>query len=150
VARPQVVPAPAALVAYDASVERGPAQPSTPVRSRIKRERARPRSTAPARTVSSPEAELALLDRAQRALERDPATALALSEQHARDYPHGLFAQEREVLAIEALLKLRQRAAAVTRAEDFVKHFADSPHARRVRALLDRSQRGATPAMSSP
>jgi hypothetical protein len=88
----------------------------------------------------SPDAELTLLKQAQATLDHDATTALALAEQHAKLYPRGLFAQEREILAIEALLKLRQRSAALARAKDFVARYPDSPHARRVRSLIERSQ----------
>lgn len=87
----------------------------------------------------APESELALLQRSQAALDRDAAAALALAEEHARDYPNGLFTQEREILAIEALLKLRRRPTALARAEAFLERYPESPHSRRVRALLDRS-----------
>jgi hypothetical protein len=89
---------------------------------------------------ASPEAELALLQRAQATLDHDASAALGLAEQHARLYPRGMFTQEREILAIEALLKLRQRPAALARARTFIERFPESAHARRVRALLERSQ----------
>lgn len=106
-------------------------------------ERAHPEPRA---ASMSPEAELALLERAQTTLDRDASAALALAEQHARLYPKGMFAQEREILAIEALLKLRQRSAALSRARAFVERFPESAHARRVRALLERSQPTNAPA----
>ena len=93
----------------------------------------------------APERELVLLQRSQSALDRDPGAALALAEEHARDYPRGVFAQEREILAIEALLKLRRRPEALARAELFLQRYAESPHSRRVRALLERSH-GLAPA----
>ncbi|HMI92281.1 MAG TPA: hypothetical protein VK509_12985 [Polyangiales bacterium] len=108
--------------------------------------RARPLRNAPAKAPHTrarspqPERELELLRRAQSALARDPRAALALSEEHARVHRDGVFAQEREVLAIEALLKLRQSTAARARAERFITRFPQSPHARRVRALLARTQ----------
>lgn len=102
--------------------------------------RTTPTATPP---TPSPERELSLLQRSQAALDGDPAAALALAEQHARDYPAGVFAQEREMLAIEALLKLRDKRAAVSRAEKFVQRFPDSAHVRRVRALLERASVGA-------
>jgi len=87
----------------------------------------------------SPERELVLLQRSQSALDRDARAALAFAEEHARDYPQGVFAQEREILAIEALLKLRQRSAALARAGRFLQRHPESPHSTRVRALLERS-----------
>lgn len=108
-----------------------------PAVKHARRERAHPEPRAES---VSPEAELTLLQRAQATLDRDPSAALALAEQHAGLYPQGMFTQEREILAIEALLKLRQRPAALARAQAFVERFPDSAHSRRVRALLDRSQ----------
>jgi hypothetical protein len=114
-----------------------PAVASTPS---VRRPRARHEPPAtPAPAAPLPEAELALLKQAQAALDREPRTALALVEQHAQSYPRGLFAQEREILAIEALLKLRQKPAALARAQAFVQRYPESPHARRVHSLLERS-----------
>lgn len=96
------------------------------------------RSAPAAASQPAPERELSLLQRSQAALDGDPAAALAHAERHARDYPEGVFAQEREMLAIEALLKLRDKRAAVARAARFVRRFPDSAHVRRVRALLAR------------
>jgi hypothetical protein len=84
-----------------------------------------------------PDAELALLQRAQAALGEQPAQALELAERHAGMYPDGVFVQEREMIAIGALLKLHHRPEAIARAELFVQRHADSPHALRVRNLLE-------------
>jgi hypothetical protein len=130
-ASPVVAAAPAITPAMPVPLDAKPAI------KHVRREQSHPEPHAPS---VSPEAELRLLQPAQDRLEREPSVALALAEQHARLYPHGLFAQEREILAIEALLKLRQRPAAVSRAQAFVERYPDSAHARRVRALLERSQ----------
>ncbi|HKP62870.1 MAG TPA: hypothetical protein VJV78_39315 [Polyangiales bacterium] len=99
-----------------------------------------PRRTSPppkaATLQADPKAELELLAEAQRALERDPRTALSRTERHAELYPQGLFVQEREMIAIRALLKLKQRNAALTRAADFLARYPTSPHARQLRPLL--------------
>jgi len=89
--------------------------------------------------ASSPEAELRLLQQAQAALRDDPALTLKRTDEHLRVYPSGVFSEEREMIAIEALQKLKHRAAAWQRARSFVERFPLSPHARRVRALLDAS-----------
>jgi hypothetical protein len=81
-------------------------------------------------------AELALLERAQRVLRSDPAAALALAEQHRAQYARGSLAQEREVLAIEALLRLDRRQAAEKRAHAFEQRYPESSHLVRVRDLL--------------
>ncbi|HMJ10048.1 MAG TPA: hypothetical protein VK524_01520 [Polyangiaceae bacterium] len=111
--------------------------------------RTRPTKSAPAAARPHPEREIELLQRAQAALDADPATTLALAREHLRAHPDGVFAQERELLAIEALLKLRQRARAVERAQAFVQRFPASPHGRRVRALLERSH-SRVPATTPP
>jgi hypothetical protein len=115
--------------------------------------RERPTAVTPApaepKREPRPERELELLKRAQAALDADPGTTLALAGEHLRAHPDGVFAQERELLAIEALLKLRQRARAVERAQAFVQRFPASPHGRRVRALLERSH-SLAPATTSP
>lgn len=83
-----------------------------------------------------PEAEAQLLHRAQDALSRAPAQALALGQEHARRFPRGLLVQEREVLAIDALLRLEHRAEAERRAEAFARAFPNSSHRRRIETLL--------------
>ena len=94
----------------------------------------------PPRTLSArkPERldELGLLRSAQAALGEDAARSLALADEHFSRFPRGVFAEEREMLAIEALQKLRRRAAALARARAFVRDFPESAHARRVQALL--------------
>jgi hypothetical protein len=158
VARPRAQPAPAVEVASPAAPNAKPT-PVTPSvqpavepmpRQRPKaRAASKPRALAASDASASPavtpppasaERELVLLQRSQGALDRDPSAALLVAEEHARDYPHGVFAQEREILAIEALLKLKQRAAALMRAELFLRHHPESPHSTRVRALLERSR----------
>jgi hypothetical protein len=89
-----------------------------------------------------PAAELELLRRAHAVLRRDPSAALELAERHASEYPRGVFAQEREILAIEALLKQRKRALAFARAEQFVDRYSSSPYAFRIQAMIDQRPRG--------
>jgi outer membrane protein assembly factor BamD (BamD/ComL family) len=91
--------------------------------------------------VTRPEDELSLLQRSRASLRGDAAAALQLAEQHARDYPAGLFVQERELLAIQALLKQRRDAEAATRAERFVAAYATSAYAARVREMLQTNAR---------
>ncbi len=103
-----------------------------------------PRARMPARGV---EVEAALIARARAAVLRRPADALQLCREHAALYPHGVFVQEREVLAIEALLGSRHRRAAEERAARFLVRFPRSSHAHRVQKLVVREQAGArTPA----
>jgi len=80
--------------------------------------------------------EAELLDRAQAASRHSPARALALTRRHARLYPHGVLAQEREALAIRALVQLRQVAAARRSFERFASQWPRSAHLHRLRQLV--------------
>jgi len=90
--------------------------------------------TAPA--GASP-GELSLLARAQASLAGDPLGAHTLVKEHERTFPRGVLVQEREVIAIDALLRLGQEDQARARAERFHRAFPTSAHRRRVDVLLD-------------
>jgi len=82
------------------------------------------------------EDELALLARAQSSLAGDPKTALELTAVHERTYQGGVLVQEREVIAIDALLRLGRATEATSRAQRFHRHFPASAHGRRVDVLF--------------
>ena len=86
--------------------------------------------------LRDPAAELALLKRAKAHARSAPQRALALVAEHEQRFANGALVQEREVIAIEALLAGGDRDAAEQRAARFFERFADSAHTRRVRALL--------------
>lgn len=72
-------------------------------------------------------AERAILDGARRALEQgDGATALSATERHARTFPGGALVQEREGIAIRALVLLGRRDEGRARAQRFVARYPDS------------------------
>jgi hypothetical protein len=108
-----------------------------------------PREAAVPESIARPvlqdaKGELELLQRAQAALRRhDTGKALELVEQHAHDYPQGVFAQEREVLAVQTLLKKQLRPEAIARAEQFIGRFGDSAYAFRMRSLIEQTPRPA-------
>ncbi len=78
-----------------------------------------------------------MLARAQGELLHGSAqTALALTDEHARTYPHGTLAQEREMIAIEALAKMGQMPKARSRALVFRKAYPASTYGARLDALL--------------
>ena len=81
-------------------------------------------------------AEARLLESARAALGTEPAQTLEIVQQHQRLYPDGQLAAERELLAVDALLRLGQRAEAVTRAAPRLRQAPDSLYARRLRQLL--------------
>lgn len=62
--------------------------------------------------------------------------ALAALDALSRDLPHGELVQEREALAIEALLTLGERAEARRRAMSFLERYPNSPHASAARRAL--------------
>jgi hypothetical protein len=71
--------------------------------------------------------ERALLDLARSAASRsEPATALAFADRHRASFPYGRLSEEREALAIRALLALGQRDQARVRAVAFRTTFPGS------------------------
>lgn len=66
---------------------------------------------------------------------QSPAETLRLAEEGLSHYPHGVFGQEREILAIRALVKLGRRGEAATRARAFVERHPESPYSEELRAL---------------
>jgi hypothetical protein len=86
--------------------------------------------------VAAVPSELALLDRARTRMAADPGDALRALDEHRARYPRGTFVQEREVLAIEALVHLVRRPEAESRAAAFANEFPDSAHRRRIAVLL--------------
>jgi hypothetical protein len=103
-----------------------------------------PTRPPPVATVTAPlpanppaPSETALLDRGHQALRsQNPAAALAAADEHARAYPRGTFAQEREVIAIEALVALGRRPEAAKRAGRFRAAFPGSAHQARIDSLV--------------
>jgi hypothetical protein len=73
---------------------------------------------------------------ARLALRQSPERALGLTEQHARLYPGGKLTQERELIAISALVATGRRTAALARGARFEQAFPSSPYRKQVSALL--------------
>jgi hypothetical protein len=96
---------------------------------------AAPDSSTRLPTESGP-TEIALLNRAQGALRGEPARALELVAEHARRFPGGALVQEREFIAIQALVGLSRSGAAAARARRFRAAFPDSAHLRRLDLLF--------------
>jgi hypothetical protein len=105
------------------------ADPASPVAAELPRMA----PSVPALTAPAPSArtdltgERALLDVARGALEREDGVAtLATIEEHQRKYPNGVLVQEREAMAIRALVMLGRTGDARTRVERFRRRFPDS------------------------
>jgi hypothetical protein len=79
--------------------------------------------------------ELALIRDAQ-AARQTPGQVLQLLAQHRKHYPDGLLSQEREILAVEALLASGQRARAESQARAFVRAYPGSVHLVRLRSMV--------------
>jgi len=97
---------------------------------------AAPVAAAPLDVASRLREEAALVQRAERLLDADPAGALRLVDERRRRFPTGALDQEAEVVAIDALLRLGRRADAAARARTFEAAHAGSLHARRIKRLM--------------
>jgi TolA-binding protein len=110
-------------------------------------------SSAPTPSASAQaerEDELSLIQRAHAALRSgQAASALELTQEHAKTYPRGVLGQEREVIAVEALQRLGRYGEARSRGDAFLRVFPKSSHARRVRAILGLKDAGSKPAVPS-
>jgi hypothetical protein len=127
----------------DLAVE-APASTAAPV---VRRKRAEPEALpaapvvetpppAPADAASRLREEALLVRNASRLLGTDPAAALRLTDERRQRFPGGALGQEAEVVAIDALLRLGRREAAVRRARAFEASHKDSLYARRIHALV--------------
>lgn len=67
------------------------------------------------------------------ALGRSPEEALRMADKGHREFARGMLYQERESLAIRALVRLGRTAQARARAEQFVARFPRSPYAEQLR-----------------
>jgi len=137
VAPPVAASVPVPPRATDASREPHSAAALPRAGSASRKPRPSERPAAPSATATGDvEDELQLLRRAQDAIDTRPRAALDALDAHARAYPHGVFEQERESLAIDALRKLGRRHEAITRAHAFMARHPQSPHARRLLSWL--------------
>ncbi|WP_394842796.1 hypothetical protein LZC95_37710 [Pendulispora brunnea] len=115
-------PAPVVLPAPASSNLIGAPAPSSSVRVEPET-----RGSAAPETRDTSGTERALVETARAALARaDAPHALVVLERHAHDFPNGSFAEEREALAIQALVKTGDVAAAKTRGDRFRQHYPRS------------------------
>jgi hypothetical protein len=139
-------PAPATSVAVEPE-RAAPAAPSTR-RRKLEHEVTTPErppsaeveppapAARPADAASRLREEAMVVRDAERLLGSNPGRALALTEERRQRFPAGALGQEAEVVAIEALLKLGRREAAMARAKSFEASHPGSVHARRLHALI--------------
>jgi hypothetical protein len=81
--------------------------------------------------------EMDRLARVREAMGADPARALALAEQGHAQFPRGVFRQERDALAIGALVELGRAGEAKARARAFVEKHPESPFAEGMRKVAE-------------
>ena len=86
--------------------------------------------------TAAPPSEMALLRDARLALRQSPSSALGLTDEHARLYPQGQMTQERELIAVSALVALGHRTAALARAASFERQYPTSPYRKQLGELL--------------
>jgi hypothetical protein len=98
---------------------------------------ARPREAAQGSLAD----ELAMLEQARTLLSAGQSgPCLSLLNRYAARYPNGAFADEAEVTRIEALQAAGEAATAAARARAFLARRTDSPHAGRVRSILQKKE----------
>lgn len=122
--------APAAVLSYAAPV---PAATSDETHAPVVAEV--PAPAAPAARGDALAAEMEHLVRLRALEERDPAQALALAAEGNQRFPAGLFTQEREAIAIGALVRLGRGAEARARAAVFVAAYPRSAFIERIKKL---------------
>jgi hypothetical protein len=81
--------------------------------------------------------ETVALESARRAVARDPGVALARLREHERVFPTSSLREERDVLSIEALLRLGRRDQARVRFAAFQGRFPSSLYRRRLQARFE-------------
>lgn len=149
-ASPSEMPAPNAPSANVVRAE--PAPPLRVVRSRPNSllaaehrvETPQPHVAAPAEVAegTSPHVapiveEARVLESARRSLEADPARALSLIDEHASRFPSGALSEERELLAVDALLRAGRTDAARERAAAAIAAHPGGVQTARIRSLIE-------------
>jgi hypothetical protein len=138
--RPQ--PAPIAALSAEQTAPHEPLAQKPEAREQT-RTRAKPLASkqgfpsAPAKPADL-SAEVALLQRARRVLPAEPQAALALAAQHRREHPAGMFAEEREAIAVEALWRTGDVEQATTRLRALLLAYPRSTYRERLTTLLER------------
>jgi hypothetical protein len=120
---------PPVIAPIEESIPEGLDPPVAPDPPRV---RAEPRPAL----ETDPDAELALIRSAQDALRSSPARALELTAEHERRFGEGTLAQEREVVAIDALARASRADDARARAQRFHARWPRSAHRRRIDVLV--------------
>jgi hypothetical protein len=125
-------PAPPAIEATDPALVNEPSSTAAPIAQPSRAFKASPSGTADIN------GEIAAITLARGAIDKGNARAgLAALDRYQQDYPHGVLTPEATVLRIEALLMAGERSRAKSLGESFLKAHPKSPHAQRVRSLIN-------------
>lgn len=128
-----VAPMSTPIVTPRAELDRKPASAPT-AEPKAKRVPAAPLpSVEPADSLAS---EARKLEDARRALAGNPARALELLSEHAREFPSGKLSAERELLAIDALSRLGRKSEARARAEAMLARSRGGLYEERLKKML--------------
>ncbi|HEX7599366.1 MAG TPA: hypothetical protein VF518_14210 [Polyangia bacterium] len=79
--------------------------------------------------------EPALMEKIRQSVETDPATAVTLADDGERRFPNSQLREEREALAIRALINLQRIGAARGRAYPFLERYPNGPYSGEVAAM---------------
>jgi hypothetical protein len=131
------VSAPAAPKARTNGAHAGPRSVAAPSRAEGETDAPAAEPTPESRTASRlREESAAVLAIRKTLLSGDPREALRMLDRAAADFPNGALVQEREALAIRALVDSGQKDTARRRGEAFLRAYPRSPHAAEVRATV--------------
>jgi hypothetical protein len=143
VERPHAAPTAASAVATTPAAPVAPALSPGPAAPSVRVQAARPAAPAPlaASRGDAQDAlvgETRLLNEAHLALATHPKTALLLAQDHARRYPRGQLGAERELIEIQALVKLGRLREAEARGRALRRTAPNSIYEERLDEILER------------
>ncbi|MGK4006153.1 hypothetical protein WMF31_26275 [Sorangium sp. So ce1036] len=140
-APPPTEPAPAAPPPAAPAPEAEAPRAAAPAPRREAARAARPAApAAPPGTTAAPSGDELLrearrLEQARAALADSPEASLSTLDAHRSEFPNGQLAEERELIAIQALMRLGRADEARARAEAFLQRFPSTAYTERVRRL---------------
>jgi hypothetical protein len=82
--------------------------------------------------------EVELLEKARSLIGANPAAALKLTAEHARDFPRGRLGAEADLIAAQSLLGMGKVAAAKQRAQGSLTRYPNGLYARQLREIAER------------
>lgn len=95
-------------------------------------------ASAPRLKVDPRLEEAELLEKARALVASNPAGALKLTAEHARDFPRGRLGAEADLLAAQSLLAMGKVAAAKSRAQASLARYPGGLYARQLREIVER------------